>query len=337
MNLPDYNFLSAPLWLITVLHIVTLTLHFVAMNFLFGGIVILLFSKIQDKWNNPVVLKFVKLFPSAMAATVSFAVAPLLFLQLVYAKQAYAASIVSAWFWIMIFVVAIVSYYFLYGAAFAKEKNKSKIGLYLSISLAGFLYISFIYSSVFSLVERPDLYQTLYAGNQSGLQLNTEFGTYIFRWLHMMLGAITVGAFFVGWLGKDDDNIYSIGKNFYLWGMAAAMILGFVYMFTFGDFLIPFMRTPAIWWLLVSIILSLGSLHFFMKKNFFVSGSMLFVSLIGMVTIRHYVRLMYLENYFDPSTIPVRPEWLVFILFLIFFVIAIGLIWYMLRLFFKEK
>ena len=29
MNLPDYNFISAPLWLVTILHVVTLTVHFV--------------------------------------------------------------------------------------------------------------------------------------------------------------------------------------------------------------------------------------------------------------------------------------------------------------------
>ncbi len=47
MNLPDYQFLSAPLWLITVLHVLTLTLHFVAMNFLFGGVIITLYAAIR--------------------------------------------------------------------------------------------------------------------------------------------------------------------------------------------------------------------------------------------------------------------------------------------------
>ena len=52
MNLPDYQFLSTPLWMIIVLHIVTLTIHFIAMNFLVGGIIVILFSKIEDRWNN---------------------------------------------------------------------------------------------------------------------------------------------------------------------------------------------------------------------------------------------------------------------------------------------
>ena len=76
--LPDSNFLSVPLWIIDTLNIVTLSLHLVAMNFMFGGIIILLFGKFEDKWNNPIVEKFIKLFPNAMAMTVSFGVAPLL-------------------------------------------------------------------------------------------------------------------------------------------------------------------------------------------------------------------------------------------------------------------
>ena len=39
----------------------------------------------------------------------------------------------------------------------------------------------------------------------------------------------------------------------------------------------------------------------------------------------------------DPAEIPVNPQWSVFVLFLVFFVIAIGLIWYMLRLYQTDR
>jgi len=335
MNLPDYNFLSAPLWLVTVLHIVTLTIHFVAMNFILGGVIIMLFGKFGDRWQHPVVQRFVKLFPNAMAATITFGVAPLLFLQLVFAKQIYAASIVSGWFWLLIVAAAIIVYYLLYGSAFSAGGGVVKT--YLWIALLGMVYISFIYSSVFSLAERPDLYRSLYAGNQSGLIINTDIGFYIFRWLHMLLGAITVGGFFVGLVGKDNEQAFATGKTFYLWGMAAAMIMGLVYLFTMGEYLVPFMRSLAVWWLLAAIVLSLVSLHFFFKKKFIYAGAMLLVSMIGMVVIRHDVRLLRLEGAFDPATLPVAPQWSVFIVFLVCFLMAAGLVWYMLQLFTTGK
>ncbi|KAA3633780.1 MAG: hypothetical protein DWP97_08370 [Calditrichaeota bacterium] len=336
MNLPDYNFISAPLWLVTVLHIVTLSLHLIAMNFLFGGIIVLIFGKVTNKWENAVVQKFIKLFPNAMAATVSFGVAPLLFVQLVYAKQVYSASIVSGWFWLMIIVVAIITYYLLYASSFAK-KTDGKQKVYLTIAMVGLLYISFVYSSVFSLAEKPDLYAALYAQNQSGLVLNTDIGSYLFRWLHMVFGAITVGGFFVGLLGRNDDEVFKLGKNFYLWGMVGSIATGFAYMLGLGEMLKPFMRSPGIWLVTVGFFLSLGSLHFMFKKKFLMSSIMLGVSFLSMVITRHVVRLLALEGFFDPSSLPVNPQWGIFIIFLILFVLMVAVVWYMLKLFFGPQ
>ncbi len=48
------------------------------------------------------------------------------------------------------------------------------------------------------MAERPDLQKELYAADQSGLAINPNVGEWFFRWLHMLTGAVTVGAFFVG-------------------------------------------------------------------------------------------------------------------------------------------
>ena len=123
MNLPHYEFLSAPLWLLTALHLLTLTLHFVAMNFLLGGVLIVLHAGIRKRWDDPTLLDFVRMFPSAMAATVTLGVAPLLFLQLVFHRQVYSAAIVSGWFWLGVVAAAIVAYYALYRASWKAEKS----------------------------------------------------------------------------------------------------------------------------------------------------------------------------------------------------------------------
>ena len=331
MNLPGYNFLPAPLWLINILHVVTLTLHFLFMNFVFGGVIAVLFGKFTNKWDHPVVKQFVRLFPSAMAGTITFGVAPLLFVQLAYHRQIYGASIISGWYWLVIIAAVIFSYYFFYGASFGK--NPANRGLYLGLALVGLLYVSFVYSSVFALAEDPALSREVYAGMQSGLAINPDIGSYIFRWLHMVFGAITVGGFLVGWLGQKYEDAYKVGKGFFLWGMTAAALFGFVYLFTFGDYLLPFMRSAAIWVLTIGILLAAGSLHFFFKKKFLPSALMVLLSMICMVVTRHYVRLIRLEEYYDPSTMEVQPQWGIFIVFLICFVLAVGLVWYMIRMF----
>ena len=151
MNLPDHNFISAPLWLISVLHIVTFTLHLLAMNFVVGGVLIVLFAKFRGINDNPAIKETIKMFPTVMAFTVSFGVAPLLFLQLVYGQHVYSASIISGWFWLMIPAVAIICYYCLYAAAFNVMNSTKHLKTYLTIAFGCFIYISFTYSSIFSM------------------------------------------------------------------------------------------------------------------------------------------------------------------------------------------
>lgn len=332
MNLPLYDFLPAPLWLINILHIVTLSLHLIAMNFLFGGLAVLLFSRISDRWRNPAVMQYMKLLPSAMAATITLGVAPLLFVQLVYPRQVYSAAIVSGWFWLLIIDAAILGYYCMYVVSFKKSLGGSVAPL-LWVVMGTFLYISLIYNSVFALAENPNLSRSLYAGEQNGWAFNPDIGSWIFRRLHIVTGAITVGGFFVGWICRENDQVHRAGKQFFTWGMAAAAVFGFVYLFTLSDYLVPFMRTPAIWALTVGIVLSAGALHFYFKKRFIPAAVMVFVSVIVMVYARHQVRLLHLADSYDPSSMPVQSQWPIFAVFLFFFLIAIGLVWYMLRLF----
>lgn len=336
MNLPGYDFLSAPLWIINILHVITLSLHLLAMNFMFGGLVTILLGRFDNRWQNPAVQKYVKLLPTAMAATVTFGVAPLLFSQLVYPKQIYSASITSAWFWMLIIPVAITAYYLMYGAASAKS-NAGRKQLYLWLTLVGFVYISFVYSSVFSLAENSDAMKSAYAANPNGLAFNPDIGSYLFRWLHMVLGAVTVGGFFFGWVGHNDESGFRAGKQVFLWGMVAASVSGVVYLVTLGELLVPFMRTPAIWALTVGVLLSIGSLHFYFKRKFMPAFVMILVSLIMMVYSRHHVRLLHIADQFDPTSVSIQPQWSIFVLFLICFVVAIATVWYMIRLFFASS
>lgn len=179
--------------------------------------------------------------------------APLLFLQLVYGRVVYSAAVVSGWFFLLIVVAAIIAYYFLYGASFATDKPDRRFRRYLWPALGMLVYVSFVYSSVFSLAERPELIETMYAQNQSDCAFNPDLGAYAFRWLHMILGAITVGGFFVGLIGRKNDAVFQMARTAFLYGIVAAMAIGLVYLFTLGDLLLPLMRSAGIWTLTVAI------------------------------------------------------------------------------------
>jgi len=331
------SFLSAPLWLVTSLHVITLTLHFMFMNFLVGGIIIVIWGKFNDRWNDPTVRKMIKLFPTAMALTVTLGVAPLLFVQLVYHRQVYSASIVSGWFWLMIVAAVIVAYYLLYGVSFSKKAGATTKGWLLTVALIGLLYVGYTYSSVFSLAERPDLAMAAYSHNQTGVLLNPDVADYLLRWLHMMIGAITVGGFFVGLLGRDNPPVQTLGRRFFLWGTVINALVGIAYLLLLGDHLTPFMRSAGIWYLTVGIVLALGTLHFYFRGRFAISGIVLLLAMVAMVLSRHYVRLVKLEGHWDPAAMPINPQWSVFTVFLLCFLLALAVVAYMVRSYFRDR
>jgi hypothetical protein len=187
------------------------------------------------------------------------------------------------------------------------------------------------------MAERPKLIHNLYSLDQSGLIGNPLLGDYVLRWLHMILGAVTVGGFFVGMLGRNEPVTYQTGKQYFVVGMVLASLAGMAYLMSLLPILPAFMHSPAIWALTLAVLLSLGSLHFFFKKNFCISGTMLFVSMLGMVYARHTVRLLKLAGEFDPSVWRVAPQWGPFVMFLICFVTALAVVAYMLRLFFRPS
>jgi len=326
MTLPDYNFLPAPVWLITVLHVLTLALHLAAMNFVLGGVILVLFGRMPGKWESPTVKRFVRLFPSVMAAVVTLGVAPLLFVQLTYHHQFYAATITGAWWWLLVIAAVIGAYYLFYAAASADRPR-----VFLVVAVAALLYVSVVLSSVFSAAERPDLYRSIYAGNQSGWAVNGAIGLWGFRWLHMVAGGITVGGFMIGLVGRNEEPAYRLGRTAFLGGMVFTMLLGLAYIGTLGDHLLPYMRSPGIWLVLGAILLSLGSAYYFFQRRWVLSGTMLGVSLLAMVLNRQVLRLVVLQGVFTPASIPVKPQWPVFAIFAVCFVIALALVAWMLR------
>jgi hypothetical protein len=336
MNLPDSNFIPAPLWLVTALHILTLSLHFAAMNFMLGGILITVAGSFTRHRDHSVFHRFMALFPSAMAATVTLGVAPLLFLQLVYPRQTYSAAIVSGWFWLLVIPVAIVAYYCLYAGSFASKRAANQGTRYLWAALPCFFYISLVYSSVFSMAEQPDLILRLYGHGQTGLQWNPELGDYLLRWLHMILGALTVGSFFAAFLAKDDPKLFPIIKKIYMNGAGVTAAAGLAYLLSLGDWLPGLMRGSAVWILAVGILTSLGSIWLLFKRKFLFSGLSLLASLVLMVSSRHLLRMDRLQRQFDPASWRIASQWSAIILFALCLVIAGVLVAYMLRLFFRR-
>ena len=97
------------------------------------------------------------------------------------------------------------------------------------------------------------------------------------------------------------------------------------------------MQTRAIWVLGVGILLTLGSLHLYFKKKFYVAGVLIFGSIMAMVYARHMARLLRLADYYRPDSMHSAPQWGPFVMFLICFVVVLAVVAYMVRLLFAKR
>ena len=183
-----------------------------------------------------------------MAATVTFGVAPLLFLQLVFGRLVYSASIVSAWFWLMIVAVVITGYYFLYGAAFAGKERGKRIRTCLTISLFCFIYVSFIYSSVFSMAERPELIKMLYAFVYLAI-LISFINLFTMAWVDSLVRTKEIGIRKING-AKTHEIITMLNKGFAKWVVIAFVIACPIAWYAMHTWLENFAyKTVLNWWI----------------------------------------------------------------------------------------
>ncbi len=111
----DPSALPAPVWLFRLLLLVTFFLHVVAMNFLLGGGFLAAISGARGRSNVPhhrhLAERISKILPVVMAATISLGVAPLLFIQVLYGRFFYTASILMAVPWLSVIFLLVIAYY----------------------------------------------------------------------------------------------------------------------------------------------------------------------------------------------------------------------------------
>ena len=195
--------LPAPIWLVWALLMLTFVLHVVAMNLLVGGSLLAVHARLRhaaDVHGRMLVARFVRFAPVLVAATVTFGVAPLLFLQVLYGRLFFVSSILMAWSWLGIVPLIIVVYYGTYWAQ-ARGRHSAAalaVGAAIAVLVAA---IGFVYTNNMTLMLRADRWSALYAASGRGLHLNLSDPTVWPRWLHMMLGATAVSGLAAAILG----------------------------------------------------------------------------------------------------------------------------------------
>jgi len=195
--------LPAPIWLFKLLHIVTLALHFVAVEMLLGGLLIaVVFSLFKG---SPLHQTAARALASRMTVVMTYVinlgVPPLLFAQVLYGRALYTSSVLIGSYWISLILVLMLVYRFLY--RFSKQLDEGKtawpVGL-AAWALAGF--VARILSTNMTLMLRPEDWKQMYAASGAGVFLPHGDPTLVPRWLVMMAGGIFFGGLWLIYLSS---------------------------------------------------------------------------------------------------------------------------------------
>jgi hypothetical protein len=342
--------LPAPVWLFKLLHVVTLSLHFVAVQMMLGGLLVaILLNFFARKGNAATAAQALgRRLPVVMTFVINLAVPPLLFAQVLYGRALYTSSVLIGAWWISIILLLTIAYWLLYRFSAALDKGKSAwwIGgiAWLIIGL-----IARNLSSNMTLMLRPEVWQQMYSSSTVGKFLPVGDPTLVPRWLFMMAGGLVFSGLWMIFLSSrqafeaDAKRFFSrTGGLLALVGAPVQVAIGFWVYNTQPAFVqeslnshLLYALSGKIWLALLALIFVVGLIAALLKTaSPVLSWAALVVGTLASIAHTNYrdgLRdFTLLSKGYDVWARTIVTNWSVVILFLVLFVAGLGVIGWLL-------
>jgi hypothetical protein len=218
--------LPAPVWLMKLLHVVTLSLHFVAVEMLLGGLLLaILLSLFRSSAHAHVTARaLARRLTIVMTYVINLGVPPLLFAQVLYGRALYTSSVLIGVYWIAIIPALMLIYWLLYRFSARLDQGKSAwwVGL-IAWLLAG--CVARTLSTNMTLMLRPEAWHGMYAASAMGAFLPTGDPTLTPRWLLMMAGGLFIGGLWLVYLAGR--STFTADEKLFVAGLGGKVAAGF--------------------------------------------------------------------------------------------------------------
>jgi hypothetical protein len=340
----DPSPVPGPPALLVVLWIATFFLHLLCVNAALGGAIFaaLLPASLSGAPRRAVTLFFAEINSWALSLAITFAIAPLLFLQILYGRFFYTASVLIAPVWLGLLVFLTLGYYLNWIAKFRLKAGKDATGL-LAASALLYLAIAAIQTSVHLISVQPSLWSVFLA--RPALVLRDP--TFLPRFLHFVIAAVTMAAVLPAAFPKALGETAPVAARF---GLFVALVLTGG-QFAVGLWLLGVLPTAVIKGLMtgglakmaplgLGIFIGLALLGLLVKAVGAPGNVRLARVVLGhfaaaalfMIVTRHQVRDLYLAAARANERLVVAPQWDVLALFFVVFVLCAGLsVWALVR------
>ena len=334
-----------------VLSLLTLALHFFAVQILIGSLVAVIYFSLKARSNGPAAqgaaLTVARRLPIVMTYVINLGVPPLLFAQVLYGRALYTSSILIAVQWIGVVFILMGCYWLLYRISdrttYGKPVHWHAIGALLLAAMVGH-----IYAANMTLMLRPEVWQQMYAKTASGLQSAPHDPTAEPRLMFVLIGGFLVGGFWLTLHSKlktiesgAAELLRSTGATFAVIGALGELATGFwVYTVQPGE-VQNGMHTPlyqigiVVWGVGFALALLMAGVVLARKASGLlvtILGSLgAFLGIAGAVIVRDGIRdVTLLQKGFDVWKRQEASNWFVICIFLVLFVAGLGAIGWLL-------
>jgi hypothetical protein len=223
--------LPAPIWLLKILHIVTLSLHFVAVEMLLGGLLLAAMLSFFPRSHRAHVAAraLARRLTVVMTYVINLGVPPLLFAQVLYGRALYTSTVLIGAWWISIIAILTLTYWLLYKFTARLEAGRSAWWIGLSAwMLAG--VVARVLSTNMTLMLRPEAWRSMYSSSGAGIYLPTGDPTLTPRWLLMMAGGLFIAGLWMIYLAGR--TTFTAEEKTFMAGLGGkiAALFGLVYL-----------------------------------------------------------------------------------------------------------
>jgi hypothetical protein len=197
--------LPAPVWIFKVLGVLTMALHFYAVQVLLGGLLAAACVSLLARGRSGAVrlnaaAAMAGRLPIVMTYVINLGVPPLLFAQVLYGRAIYTSSVLIGAWWFAVIPLLMLCYWLLYRFSAALDNGRAAwwLGGAAWLVAGG---IAKIYSTNMTLMLRPEVWRGMYAATAAGTHLPSGDATLLPRWLFMLCGGLALGGLWMVWLG----------------------------------------------------------------------------------------------------------------------------------------
>lgn len=342
--IPAPDPLQVPWGWFQFLLLLTFFLHIVVMNIMIGcGVISLVKQLVNPEKNLPLCRELGTRITYAVAFTVNFGVAPLLFLQVLYGHFIYTSSILMGAYWLSVVFLLIAAYglAYLHKFQFDHWSVTSRRWL-LGGSLATMLLIGFFFTNNLTLMQTPATWPQ-YFRHPGGFFLNLGEPTLMARYLHFVVASVATGGLFLAISAHFQKSLPATEragriKNGLTWFTYATMVeiaIGIVFLFSLPKTVLH-LFVGGNWLATLLFAGSLGGSFFCIKfgaqERLWPATAAMTLTILLMILVRDLARHAYLAPWFHPADLPVAPQYSPMLLFFLVLVAGLGIIASMLRL-----